>query len=394
MGELATINRGVRVTRDMLSEKGIPVYQNALTPLGYYSKSNRKGYKTFVICAGAAGKIGFSDCDFWAADDCYTFDDLHDVSDKFIYYCLQSKQTYIDSQVRRGSIPRISRDVFANIKIPVPPIALQERIVKTLDNFDKICSDLSIGLPAEISLRKKQYEYYRDRILSFNTNVNNSIHGGNLHDEIKLLQYVFGYAMVRLGDIATVTKLAGFEFTNYVTYSDKGKVIALRGLNVKDGKLVLNDVKYIDGSDFSKLSRSKLCIGDMLFTYVGTVGQVALIDENDKYYLAPNVSMIRLQSENVLPKFMMYYFKTKSFWNEQISKLLQQSSMQNIPMEKIRKFSLPIPSLSEQERIVAILDKFDALVNDLSQGIPAEIEARKKQYEYYRDKLLSFKEKS
>ena len=82
--------------------------------------------------------------------------------------------------MRRGSIPRISRDVFANIKIPVPPIALQERIVKTLDNFDKICSDLSIGLPAEISLRKKQYEYYRDRILSFNTNVNNSIHGGGV----------------------------------------------------------------------------------------------------------------------------------------------------------------------------------------------------------------------
>lgn len=188
-----------------------------------------------------------------------------------------------------------------------------------------------------------------------------------------------------------VTKLAGFEFTNYVKYSEQGKIIALRGLNVKSGHLVLDDVKYIDNSDFSKLSRSKLHIGDMLFTYVGTVGQVALIDEDDKYYLAPNVSLIRLQTDAVLPKFMMYFFRTSLFWNQQINKLLQQSSMQNIPMEKIRKFSIPVPSLATQKKIIEILDRFDTLVNDISQGIPAEIEARKKQYEFYRDKLLSFK---
>jgi len=92
----------------------------------------------------------------------------------------------------------------------------------------------------------------------------------------------------------------------------------------------------------------------------------------------------------LLPRFAMYFFQTKSFWSKQIDKLLQSSSMKNIPMEKIRKFQLPVPSLEEQHRIVAILDRFDKLCNDLSEGLPAEIEARKKQYEYYRDKLLSF----
>ena len=197
---------------------------------------------------------------------------------------------------------------------------------------------------------------------------------------------------ISLGEIATVTKLAGFEFTNFVKYSDNGKIIALRGLNVKNGRLDLSDVKYIDGSDFSKLSRSKLKIGDMLFTYVGTVGQVALVDENDKYYLAPNVALIRLNTANVLPKFMMYYFQTNTFWDSQIGKLLQSSSMQNIPMEKIRKFRLPLIPLEIQNKIVQVLDNFDSICSDLKIGLPAEIEARKKQYEFYRDKLLSFKE--
>lgn len=193
-----------------------------------------------------------------------------------------------------------------------------------------------------------------------------------------------------LGEIGLVTKLAGFEFTNYVTYSDEGKIIALRGLNVKKGRLDLTDVKYIDKSDFSKLSRSKLVIDDMLFTYVGTIGQVALIDENDKYYLAPNVALIRINKDYLLPCFAMYFFQTNSFWSKQIDKLLQSSSMKNIPMEKIRKFKLPVPPIEEQKRIVSILDRFDKLCNDISEGLPAEIEARRKQYEYYRDKLLTF----
>ena len=161
-------------------------------------------------------------------------------------------------------------------------------------------------------------------------------------------------------------------------------------MNVKNGRLVLDDVKYIDGSNLDMLTRSKLRIGDMLFTYVGTVGQVALIDENDRFYLAPNVALIRITDDRFLPEYMMYYFLTDKFKSEQIAKLLQASSMQNIPMEKIRKFKLPLISIEEQNRVVDMLKRFDALCNDISAGLPAEIEARQKQYEYHRDKLLTF----
>ena len=193
-----------------------------------------------------------------------------------------------------------------------------------------------------------------------------------------------------LGNISDVTKLAGFEFTKYVTYEDNGNIIAIRGLNCKNGSLDLRDVKYIDNSDFSKLSRSKLYTGDILYTYVGTVGEVAVVDKNDKYYLAPNVALVRITDERFLPEYMMYYFLTDKFKQEQIAKLLQASSMQNIPMEKIRKFKLPLISIEDQRKTIDILNRFDTLCNDISVGLPAEIVARQKQYEYYRDKLLTF----
>ena len=359
--DAVSIERGKRVVRSQLSISGkYPVYQNSLTPLGYHTDYNAN--TTFIIVAGAAGEIGFSDKAFWAADDCFTVVCPENVLNRYIYHLLLNNQNQLASKVRKASIPRLSRSAIENLVIPIPPLDVQCEIVRILDNFT--------NLTAELTARKTQYAYYRDKLLKAETNA-------------------YKY---KLGEIATVTKLAGFEFTNYVTYSENGNIIALRGLNVKNGRLDLHDVKYVDKSDFSKLERSKLHIGDMLFTYVGTVGQVAIVDEEDKYYLAPNVALIRCNKEVLLPQYMKYYFQTTRFWDKQIRRLLQSSSMQNIPMEKIRKFEIAVPPLDVQNRIVNVLDNFEKICSDLNIGLPAEIEARQKQYEYYRDKLLTFKE--
>ena len=293
--------------------------------------------------------VVYYDQPFTFKNEMWAYTNENKITVRYLYYYLKKNiERFREAASGMGSLPQIS--------LPVTE------------------AELEAQLHAELEARRKQYEHYRDVLLSFDMNG-----GGTTNCQWK-----------ELGEIGLVTKLAGFEFTNYVSYSDSGKIIALRGLNVKNGKLDLNDVKYIDNSDLSKLSRSKLILGDMLFTYVGTIGQVALIDKNDTYYLAPNVALIRIKKEYLLPRFVMYFFQTKSFWSNQIDKLLQSSSMKNIPMEKIRKFKLPIPPISEQTRIVSILDRFDALCNDITQGLPAEIEARRKQYEYYRDKLLTF----
>ena len=166
----------------------------------------------------------------------------------------------------------------------------------------------------------------------------------------------------KLGDIADVTKLAGFEFTEHVVYSDKGNVIALRGLNIKNGQLILDDVKYIDGSNFSKLSRSKLFIDDIMFTYVGTVGEVAIIKENDRFYLAPNVSRIRVKSDDS-PKFISHYMRTDNFKNKIIFPLIATSSQPALSMENIRKFTINIPiNKEEQDCLVKYFDSLDHLI--------------------------------
>lgn len=301
----------------------------------------------------------------------------------FIYYCCFKLDEYCKECLNQGNFASVDMKKFLKFKFPVPPLEVQREIVRILDNFTFLTTELA----AELAARQKQYEYYRDLLLTFKPNESTI-----LNERTNELELSGAIRWMKLGDIADITKLAGFEFTNYVQYSNNGSIIALRGLNVKNGSLILNDVKYIDHSDFSKLNRSKLFVDDMLFTYVGTVGQVALVDKNDKYYLAPNVARIRFNDCNVKSKFVLYYFQSNQFVNGQMNRLMAESSMKNLTMEKIRKFIIPVPPLEVQQRIVDILDRFDTLCNDITSGLPAEIEMRQKQYEYYRDKLLTFKE--
>ena len=176
--------------------------------------------------------------------------------------------------------------------------------------------------------------------------------------------------------------MAGFEFTKYVTYEDTGSIIAIRGLNCKNGSLDLRDVKYIDNSDFSKLSRSKLYVGDILYTYVGTVGEVAVVDKNDKYYLAPNVSRIRL-SKDYNSDFIKQLLGSKKFYYKIVFPLIATSSQPALSMENLRRFKLRVPSIKEQKKIASlfnaideriatqnkIIDKLQSLIKGIAQNI-------------------------
>ena len=166
--EVAEIKRGRRLVRKELSEKGrYAVFQNSMTPLGFYDKSNVGGDTTFIISAGAAGEVGYSSVNFWAADDIYYFIPITTICSKYLYHFLLTKQPTIKGQVRRASVPRLAKNAFAKIKIPIPPLSEQQRIVSILDKFDTLTSSISEGLPKEIELRRKQYEYYREQLLSF-----------------------------------------------------------------------------------------------------------------------------------------------------------------------------------------------------------------------------------
>ena len=165
---MAHINRGVRVVKKQLADVGkYPVYQNSLLPLGYYEKYNCSENTAFVISAGAAGDVGYCKTNFWAADDCLYFKCKENLQGRYLYYVLLSSQDLLYSQVRRASVPRLSREVLENLQICLPPLEKQKETVRILDRFDALCSDISAGLPAEIEARRKQYEYYRDKLLTF-----------------------------------------------------------------------------------------------------------------------------------------------------------------------------------------------------------------------------------
>jgi len=168
LNDACIIRRGIRVVRSQLKLEGdIPVYQNSLTPMGYHEKSNCPADTTFIIVAGAAGDVGYSRVPFWAADDCFCFDCPESLFGRFLYYVLSSNQLYLYSKVRKASIPRLARNFIEDLKIPVPPLPIQREIVRILDDFTRLTEELNEKLSEELVVRKKQYEYYRDKLLTF-----------------------------------------------------------------------------------------------------------------------------------------------------------------------------------------------------------------------------------
>ncbi len=165
------------------------------------------------------------------------------------------------------------------------------------------------------------------------------------------------YPEKELGDIAFVTKLAGFEYTKYIEYKSEGPIIMVRGLNCKKGKLVLDDVFYESRETSDSLPRSKLYKGDIVLTYVGTIGECALIDKDDAYHLAPNVAKVSLIDKNkTIPEFFVSLFVC---FRDYIVSFATATSQPKISMAEIRKMSFIVPPVSEQKKFADFLKKVD-----------------------------------
>ena len=169
LGEITTILRGKRLTKSQLSDdKPYAVYHGGLDPLGYYESANRTANTTMIINVGAsAGTVGYSKEDFWSSDGCYCIEHSASFDVRYIYYVLQTQEQQLKSKVRVAGIPTLDRPVVEDLKVPIPPLAEQQRIVDILDRFSTLTTDITAGLPAEIEARRKQYEYYRDQLLTF-----------------------------------------------------------------------------------------------------------------------------------------------------------------------------------------------------------------------------------
>ena len=230
----------------------------------------------------------------------------------------------------------ISAKELADVSFPLPPMETQKNIVSIFDNVDSL-----------IRFRRQQLSKLDELVKSrFIEMFGNLVIGDKINENKH-----------KIGEIASVTKLAGFEFTKYIQYKEQGDIIMLRGLNCKKGHLVLDDIKWIDRETADLLPRSKLYYGDILMTYAGTIGDVAMVDADNKYHLAPNVAKITLTDKMAYnPVFLIHLFM---YTNDYIMTFASVVAQASINMEKIRNFEYYFPSAAKQNEFATFVEQVD-----------------------------------
>ena len=167
--DIVPIYRGKRLTKSQLADSDkYEVYHGSKdTILGRFSEFNAPAQTTIIVNTGGIGGVKFLDAPFWCSDGSFWLGQSEAVNPKYLYYSLSRYEDYFYSQKRIGAVPTIDRQVVEELQIQIPPREIQNEIVAMLDRFEALCSDISKGIPAEIAARQKQYEYYRDKLLSF-----------------------------------------------------------------------------------------------------------------------------------------------------------------------------------------------------------------------------------
>lgn len=293
---------------------------------------------------------------------------------KYLYYFLQNNtQHFRDSASGMGSLPQISLHVTEDFKIPVPPLEVQAEIVKILDEYSTSVTALQQELEKELTARKKQYEYYRDFLLDFDVH-----EGGTNECEWRTIKEIFD---IRNGYTPSKSN---------VEYWENGIIPWFRMDDIREnGRILSNSIQHIARKGVKK--SGIFPANSLIMSTTATIGEHALIKTN--FVCNQQITCFSLKQEyssKINIKFVFYLFFNFGEWCR--NNVNNGGGLPIINTAKLSTYKIPIPTIEKQKRIVSILDRFDKLCNDISEGLPAEIEARRKQYVYYRDKLLSFKE--
>ena len=355
-----------------------------------------RGDVLFTRTSETAEDIGWSSVMLDDMDDCvfngFTIKATPKTKELLPEYCAYCFSTsdfrqYVTKHCAFTTRASLTGNTIAQYRMTIPPLDIQSRIVNVLDNFEKICSDLNIGLPAEIEARQKQYEYYRDKLLTFaetgNTILSRAEQSRAL---IKLLQYVFGYAVVSLQDVVKNSCSGGTPKKGVSEYYEDGNIPWLRTQEVVFRDICKTECFITESA--VKNSAAKWIPENCVIVAISgaTAGRCAI----NKIPLTTNQHCLNLEVDPEMALYRYVYYCICAKQEELLAK--KEGARGDLNSTRILSLQIDLPSIEKQKRIVSILDRFDAICNDLTSGLPAEIEARQKQYEYYRDKLLTFKE--
>ncbi len=363
LGDKCKVLRGKRLTKkELLKDGKYPVFHGGLILLGRYNNYNRKANQTMIINTGSVGEVVWSNNDFWSSDGTFVIETPESINDKFLFYFLKTQEVFLKTQKREGGVPTIDRSVIEKLSIPTPPIEIQNEISKILDLF----TDLEADLEAELEARKTQYTYYRDVLLSFD--------GKDVEWKT-------------LGELGEFTRGKRFVKTDMVS---EGVPCIHYGEMYTHYKIWAKESKsYLDPELAARLRVAKK--GDVIIVAAGEtiedIGQgVAWLGESDVVIHDACFAF----SHQMHPNYVSHFLQTDIF-HSQIKRHISSGKISAINAAGLSKAKIPVPPIEEQKRIASILDKFHVLINDISVGIPAERNGRRKQYEYYRNRLLTFK---
>jgi len=285
------------------------------------------------------------------------------VSIRFLYHLLLSKefQNKLTKIISTTGQTKFNKTNFKELTIPVPPLPVQSEIVRILDNFMELIAELT----AELTARRIQYEYYLESMIV------------SCSDTRK----------VKLNEVCDI-----YDGTHQTPkYTNSGvKFVSVENINN-----LYETTKFISEEAFEKY-KIKPQVNDVFMTRItaGVIGKCTVVDRDEPLAYYVSLALLRPKSKVLDSKYLKYYIESGYGKKELRKFILTDATPPKINKDAIGKVTILIPSLEEQQRVVSVIEKFNTLCNDISTGLPAEIEARKKQYEYYRDKLLTFKELS
>ncbi len=360
LGEVCTILRGNRVTKGELVDNGkFPVISGGVSPMGFIDSYNREPNTITVSQYGTAGYVDFQYSRFWANDICYCVYPEKSVDNKYLWHVLKSKQDLLYAIRNTDATPySLPVDTLKSILIPIPSLEEQTRIVVILDTFTSAIDNIK----EQIALRRKQYEYYRDQLLD--------------------LEGKPGVEMKTLGEAGEFIRGAGILKADFV---DEGfPCIHYGQIHTSYGISANKTISQIEKSLYKK--SKKAVKGDVVLATTsedaeGCAKPVAWLGEED--VAVSGDAYIYHHNQNA--KFMAYQFVTHNFMLFK-NMYAVGAKVVRISGDNMAKYEFPLPPLAEQQRIVSILDTFEASI----QNLEAQLELRQKQYEYYRNKLLTF----
>lgn len=366
---VARVERGKRVVKSQLSQdSGYPVYQNSLVAMGFHTEANYTAGITFVIGAGAAGEIGYSYEDFWAADDCFPIICDGELDSRYLYHILLWKKDVLSNKVRRASVPRLARTEIEDLMIPVPPMEIQKEIITLLDQY--ICSldMLQKELQSEISNRSLQYKYYCKRFIETSA-ANELISIGDLGKWVGgMTPLTSNLDYWKDGDIPWVSS----KDMKTASLIDTENHITKLAIEETTAKLLPKDIVAI-------VTRSGILKHTLPIVYI----PINVAINQDIKALIPN--------ESINARYILYVLK--AFHDDLLAVTKKQGgTVDSIDIKKFFDFKIPIPSYEKQLQMVEQLTHLENVYIESDNLIKLEIQSRLKQFECYRNRLLSFEE--